>query len=579
MAVLFRTAIEAANTNPFIRTMKFEMESAGSGLSSPLRQRFSKPLLVLMTIVSVLLLLACTNVASLLLARGAARQHEMGVRICLGAGRLRLLRQVLTESLLLSVAGSLFGVYLAYFGANALLHIIRSGRMMLPPHFEIRLDPDLHVLLFTGSVALLTAVLFGLAPAVRALRTAPAAALQQSGRTGETSFRWLFGKALVVAQVAFSVMLLSAAALFLGYLSNLRNLDLGFRKDHLLLVTLDPAHSGSNNQQLARQCQQLLDRLAAIPGVRSATLSGSTPISGAVAAAFATVEGHLENRRVVSINYVAPNFFQTYSTPLLAGRDFVFRDQTGPHVAIINQAMARDYFGDDSPIGKHVTLDHVTQRGDEKPTYEIVGVVGGAKYSELREVPPRTIYLDTFQDERLGSQLTLRTGVNPEAVIPDVNQAVNELLKTVPIARVTTMADQVDAALVPERLIATLSGCFGALGTLLAAVGVYGLLAYTVTRRTHEIGIRIALGASYSKVTRMVVGDALRIAGVGTAAGTLLAFWGRRFAAHLIQDLPMKSIFPVFVGTVAMIAIALLAAYLPARRAATVDPMVALRYE
>jgi predicted permease len=530
-----------------------------------------------MAVVALLLLIACTNVASLLLARGAARQREMALRVSLGAGRFRLVRQVLTESLLLSAAGGLLGIFLAYFGAGALVGIMTSGRFIgRPPHIEIQILPDLQVLLFTGGIALLTGVLFGLVPAWNAFASAPAASLRDTGRAGETKFRRLFGKSLVVAQVALSVVLLSAAGLFVRHLANLEHLDLGFRRDHVLLVTLDPARSGFNDEQLSRAYQDLLARLETIPGVRSAAISAPTPISGAGASRFATVEGHPErpeDRRYLSVSWVSPKCFETLGTPLLAGRDFSFEDRGRPRVAIINEAMARYYFGGGNPLGKHVTFE-----GDSQP-YEIVGVAGNAKYYEIREAALRTIYLNTFQSPRPASTFALHTSIDPEAVGPAVRRMVRESLKTIAVARVATLADQVDASIVPERLIATLSGLFGALGSLLAAIGLYGLLTYTVARRVNEIGIRMALGATQAAISWMVLREALGMTCGGLLIGVPIAYWGKSVAASLIQDLPLKSAFPIVFGAVAMIAVAVLAAYVPARRAARVDPMEALRHE
>jgi predicted permease len=580
MAVLYQFTIEErarGSKDPLIRQLKIEVEPAGAGFSR-LRDQFARPLLLLMAVVGLLLLSACINVASMLLARGAARQREMALRVSLGAGRFRLVRQMLTESLLLSGAGSLLGVYLAYFGAEALVQIMMSGRRIIgmPQRIEIQVQLDMHVLLFTAGVALLTGVLFGLAPAWNAFASAPASSLREIGRASETRSRRVFGKSLVVAQVAFSVVLLSAAGLFVRHLSSLRHLDLGFRRDHVLLVTLDPARSESSRERLSGPYQELLGRLEAIPGVRSATISGVTPISGAGAARFATVEGHQEkpeDRRYIALNWVAPKYFETLGTPLIAGRDFNFEDQGRPRVAIVNLAMARHYFADGNPIGRHVTLD-----GDDRP-YEIVGMVGDAKYYEIREATPRTIYFNMFQDGRVFSQFVLGTHIDPAAVVPGVRHALRDVLKTVPLVRVTTLADQVDASIVTERLIATLSGLFGALGSVLTAIGIYGLLAYTVARRINEIGIRMVLGATRNDVIRMVLGDALGMVCVGLAIGAPITYWGKSFAASLIQDLPVKSAAPIAFGAATMTAVALLAAYVPARRAAGVDPMEALRHE
>jgi predicted permease len=545
---------------------------------------YARPLFALMAIVSLLLLLACTSVATLLLARGAARQREMTVRVALGAGRLRLVRQVLTESLLLSAAGSLLGIVLAYFGADALTRVVTSGRMPgMPSHVEIQPQLDLRVLLFTVGVSLATGVLFGLAPALSAWQPAAAASLRATGAALETPSRRLIGKGLVIAQVALSIVLLAAAGLFVRHMLTLRNVGLGFRRESMLLVTLDPAGSGYQGNQLAPIYRQLLERLAAIPGVRSATLSGVTPVSGAGASRFIDVPGFSEkaqDRRRVALNSTAPKYFETLGTPLLTGRDFLFEDQGGPPVAIVSQSMARYYFGDRSPIGQLFTFERQDNRGaaQDRP-YQIIGVAGDTKYLNLQEPIRRMVYLHAFQHAAVPQQFSLRTTVPPETVAGEVRRVVRELLPTIAVARVTTMADQVNASMIPERLIAMLSGFFGALGALLAAVGLYGLLAFTVARRTAEIGIRMALGATQRDVMRMVLGSALRLAGTGVAIGMPLAFWSQRIARALVDGLPAASLLPLVGAATAMIVVALAAAFVPARRASRVDPIVALRQE
>ena len=437
MRVLDRPRVEEiarTSGNAQWRRATIDVEPAASGVSL-LKYYYGRPLLALMAAVVLLLLITCSNVASMLLARATARQREIAVRVALGAGRLRLMRQMTTESLLLAAFGAALGVALAYAGAAALVRIITSGRapVGVPPQFTIAVPVDAHVLLFAIGAALVTGVLFGVAPAWMAFASASATALRDSAATTEPRSRQRFGRSLIAAQIALSVVLLSAAALFQAYLSNLRSVDLGFTSASVLLMTLNPEGSGYNRTQLTGRYRELLARIEAIPGVRSASVSAVTPIEGPGAARFARVEGFDErpdDRRYLNLNWIGPRYFETLGTAWIAGRDFEFDDANRSRVAIVNQAMARHYFGERSPIGKHITFD-----GENQP-YEIVGVAGDAKYLSLHGTPPRTVYLNTFQEGRIFSQFSMRTSVPPAAVSPSVRRAVDDVLRTVRIARV-----------------------------------------------------------------------------------------------------------------------------------------------
>jgi len=566
------------------RPWRMELLPAGAGLAR-LRDQFGKPLVLLLGVVGLLLLLACTNVAGLLLARTAGRQREMAVRVSLGAGRARLMRQMLTESLLLSSAGMAAGIGVAYLLVEALVKILTSGRA-----FEnvtvIDVRPDLHLLLVTGAITLLAGLLFGMAPAWHAFRSAPADAMRHGGARGDTGFWRLAGKVLVIAQVALSIFLATGAAVFAAHLSRLRNFDLGFRSDHVLLMTLDPDRGGYRRDQLAAPYRELLSRLESIPGVRSASISGCTPLQGCGSGGrYLIVEGRVErpeDRKFTPLAFVAPRYFETLGIPLVAGRDFTAADAAGPRVAIVNRAMARRYFPDADPIGKRVRVDRSKASGpwfgSDEP-YEIVGVAGDAKTFELRDAAEPAIYFDMFQENRLLDQFELRTAGNPAAVAETAQRLARQVLPRIPVQRITTLSAQVDSNIVPERLMAALSEVFGALGVALAGIGLYGLLAYTVARRTQEIGIRMALGATAAGIGRLVLSDVLTMTLAGLAAGAAMLIWGRRVALGLIPDLQWESAAPVAFAAAAILAISLLAAYLPARRAARIDPMTALRHD
>ena len=558
--------------NPFLRKMRFELASASAG-SSRLRDEFGRPLLALLVLVGLLLLIGCSNVAGMLLARGAGREREMAVRVSLGAGRARLMRQVLTESLVLSAAGGALGVWFAYFAAASLVQIMLAARTIGPP-LDFQPQIDAHVLIFTAVIALSTGAFFGMAPAMRAGNAAPSLALSQSSG-GQTKLARRFGKSLVIAQVTLSVILLSAAALFVRHLSDLRHLDVGFNRDNVLQITIDPVHSGLADTQISQRSEELLKRLESLPGVRSASLGASTPISGAGASRAVTAEGHEDKPgefRYVTLNWIAPKFFQTLGTPLLAGRDFNAQDQSAVHVAIVNQSMARYYFGYQSPLGKHITFDR------DQRSYEIVGEVADAKYYEIREPVQRTIYLNAFQDPAHSWRFIVHTAA-PTTIAPAVRREIRESLGPIAIRQVTTLAAQVDASIVPERLTALVSGFFGALGALFAAIGLYGLLAYSITRRIHEIGVRMALGASPSTVVTMVIREATQLIAAGMAVGIPTALVANKLATHYIPDLPSNPTTSIAIAAATILAAATLAIYIPAHCASRLDPTTALRHE
>jgi predicted permease len=577
MAVLYRFTIEERSfrsKDPQVRQLKVEVERAGAGLST-VRDRIGKPLLVLMSLVALLLLIACVNIANILLARGASREREMALRVGLGASRGRLLRQMLTESLVLSAAGTVAGVFVAYFLAAALIQLFASGR----PHERVllRIEPDMHVLAFTIGIAVVVGLAFGIVPALNAFRTSPESALRKAN-SGQTIFQRVFGRGLVSAQVALSVLLLSAGALFVRHLWDLEHTDLGFRPDHVLLITFDP----SRGQRLPSRYHEMIERVQQIPGVTSVSLGSPTPLSGAGASGFASAEGFEErpaDRRWISICYVSPKSFETLGIPLVAGRDFDPHDEANWKVAIVNRAFAKYYFTGRDPVGQHITLDHVTLDAEVK-SYQIIGIAGNANYSEIREPLARTIYLPAFRDKEVDADhLILRTGGDPEAVAGNVRGVVREVLKTVPVLSTTTLTKQVDASILLERLVAALSGAFGALGLLLASVGLYGLLAYTVARRTTEIGIRVALGANTAYITRMVLVETFAIVAGGLIVGAPLALLCSRLAGALVPDVPLHIAGPLGIGAGVILLGALVASYVPARQAARVDPIEALRHE
>jgi predicted permease len=576
MRVLDQPRIDGlAERDPQWRKVAIDVQPARAGLSTPLTDRFSGPLSLLMATVGVLLLLACANIGGMLLARGAARQHEMAVRVSLGAGRFRVIRQALTESLLPSAAGGALGIAAAPVGARLLLRIVTSGTRSFgtTPHLHVALDG--RVLLFAIGVTTSAALLFGLAPSLAMASSASLPTLR-TGTSGTPPLsRRLFGSALVVAQVALSLALVSVGGLYVAHLVGLRDRNLGFDRHGVLLVSMAPSTDGRDLEARHTQYDEAMTRLLAIPGVRFVTASGMTPMSGAAGSRFVRVEGDQGPkvaRQRLFLNTVTPNYFATYDTPLVAGRDFRDSDAAHPRRVIVNQEMARQYFADRDAVGQRLWFD------DDRDPFEIVGVAGNAKYQDARVAAPPTVYIYTpaFTGS---SDVSLRTDVAPTAVVTDARRVLTDVFGAGSVRGVTTLEAQVDASIVPERLMATLSAFFGLVGALLAALGLYGLLAYAVARRTHEIGVRMALGATRGQILHVILKDTLRLVVLGVAIGAPLAFWGNRLAATVVEHLSPHAVRTTTIAAAGMVVVAIVAAYVPARRAAHVEPVDALRFE
>ncbi|HEV2665541.1 MAG TPA: ADOP family duplicated permease, partial [Blastocatellia bacterium] len=556
----------------WVLNAKLRVEPAGAGLSQ-LREQFSKPLAVLMVIVGLVLLIACANLASLLLARATTRRREIAVRLALGAGRARLIRQLLTESLLLALIGAAAGVLLSSFVAQYLLKILASGRTQV----LLDVQPDARALVFTGLLSVLTTLLFGLAPALRASGTDLIGALKGGARGLEFGgSRQRLSRGLIVAQIAISLILLVGAGLFLRTLRNLHSIDLGFERENVLLVALDSSRSGYTPEQTRRSFLGLMEGIQAIPGVRSASLSWNPPVAGGGSSRTVTVEGRApgpEANREIYVNWVAPRYFETLGVPLIAGRDFDSHDTPdSPGMVILNRAMARVFFGDANPIGQRI-------RVEDNDIREVVGVVGDSHYLEIREKIAPTLYLNTFQAPETGGEFAIRTTGNPDALILAVRREIENQARGVAIDNVRTLANQVDAWIVQERLVALLSSCFGGLALFIAAVGLYGVLSYTVARRTQEIGVRMALGARPRDVMAMILKEITWLVCLGLAFGVPLALILGRFIVDLLYGLRPTDPLTIVAGISVLLIVSLLAGYIPARRASRVDPMVSLRCE
>ena len=571
-----RDSLAPANLPPAHRSrflaLHLKVEPGEKG-SSVLRKQFTEPLYVLLAISGLVLLVACVNLATLMLSRAAGRSHEIAVRIALGASRARLVRQTLTESLLLSVSGALAGFLLAYWWSHTLADFILTQFFNAPA--RLHLAPDTRVLLSTAAVAIFTGVLFGLAPAWRATREDPNFALQNNSQKIARSTGRL-GKSLIVSQVALSLVLLAASGLFIRTLMKLRTIEPGYQAPGVLDASLYPKPGGYKNLDWINYYEELTARVSRLPGVDSAGIAKMSLGWRAWKEDVRAVDAN-ESLTNVDFSFVMPGFFHTVGISPQRGRIFTWRDHDkSPRVAVVSQSLANKLFAGREPVGQLLEIT-------SEPTWqkvEIVGIVSDASLYDIRRHAPPTLYLPTTQyGEIMGwSQLMLRTKAAPAAMANAVRQTVESLGHEY-VAKTHMIVETIDRSLLRERVFALLSAFFGGLALVLAAIGLYGLMAYNVTRRTQEIGVRIALGAPRQNILSMILGETLGLTSIGLAIGLAVSLATSPLVASMLYGVPARDPITLAAVSAVLIAVAAFAAWLPARRATRVDPLTALRYE
>lgn len=556
-----------------IQQARIELTPAGRGLSE-LRKEFSLPLKILMIVVGVVLLIACANIANLLMARATARQQEFTVRVALGGSPARIGRQLLTESLLLALLGGAAGILLGSWGSSALVSMVSTGPQALP----LNVEPDLRVLAFTLIVSVVSAVVFGTAPAIRASRVELSASLR-SNRASSSASRSLLGKALLVSQVAMSLLLLVGAGLFVRTLVNLQRVDTGFNQDHVMLFQIDTDSIGyKEDSRLVKLYKDVEEKVSLIPGVRAASFSMFAFNQGGWTSP-ASTRGDSTSARTeqrIRHNSVGPDFFSAMGLPLLAGRGFGVQDtETSPKVAVISEALANRLFPGVSPLGKRFGRGGPEHSDD----IEVIGVVKDAKYEDLMEEPRPMAYYPYTQAIQYLSNFEVNFSGEPGVIVGETRRAIKEVNRDLPIVEAVGMSEHVGRSLVQQKLIARLSSFFGLLALLLACIGLFGIMSYSVAKRTNEIGIRMALGADRGDVLRLVLREGLAPVLIGVAIGLPAALAGARLITSLLFGLTPADPLTICVATMLLLAVAALAGYLPARKASRVDPMTALRCE
>ncbi|HEY0431693.1 MAG TPA: ABC transporter permease [Pyrinomonadaceae bacterium] len=577
--LLFKQYLRATagtpETSQDIEKAGFELTPVSRGLST-LRAQFSLSLKVLMGVVGLVLLIASANVANLLLAHGAARRREFAVRLAVGAGRLRLVRQLFTESALLVALGAISGTALAWWGTRLLLVMASDGPEALP----LQVTPNIRVLAFTIGASVLCAVLFGTAPAWRASQTEPNASLKGGKTAALNTLRNPLGKAFVVAQVALSLLLLVGAGLFVRTLINLQRIPSGFNQENAILFQVDTSATGykEKDPKLAALLRDVEDKVKAIPGVQAASFAFFTFHQGAWTSPAYTREQPdiAPESRSIRNNIVGPDFFAAMGIPVVLGRGFGPQDTAGSQkVAVISESMAQQFFPNGSPVGKRFGIDDP----NSTEALEVIGVVKDAKFGSLTEdVQPIAFYPHAQLPDVLGN-FVVRFSGSPTAIVPQVRQTIQQVNHNLPIDDVVSLSDHIGRSLVQQKLVARLASFFGLLALLLACVGLYGVMSYGVARRTNEIGIRMALGAQGRSVLWLVLREALVLVVIGLVVGVLASLAVTKTAASLLYELKPNDPLTIVTATLVLMAVALLAGYLPARRASRVDPMVALRDE
>ena len=544
-----------------------------SGLSS-LRTDFSRPLLALMAMVGIILLIACANLANLLLARAAAREHEIAIRLSIGAGRARLMRQMFVECFLLSASGTLLGSAIAYWLSEVLPKWVSGGDRSI----VLNLAPDERVLFFSTAVGVLTAIAFGLAPALYGIRVQPIGAIKSTGRLGgRAEARWSLKQALVSFQVALSLVLVIGAGLFIRTLENFNTIDAGFDRDHLITVDLDTHLAGYSREQLKSLYRSLIDRVEATLGVRSASLLSCEIAAGCGDASdiFLPNVPHANGETDAQERRVSQDFFASTGIPLLQGRLFADSDtENSPKVVVVNQAFVREFLPGKNPVGQYYGYDALNPR-----LLQIVGVVKDSRVNDVREDVPPTIYHSLSQDVQDVGSLNVRTFGNPAQLVRDIREAVRSVDPRLPIGNSSTVAEVVSESLWGYQLIARLTSMFGVLALALASIGLYGVMSYNVSRRTAELGIRLALGAPRGAVLWLVMRHVLVLVCAGLSAGYAIAL----LSVHALRSL-LFGLSPYDPATMAsaagvLVTVAVAAGLKPAWKASRIDPMVALRYE